>query len=282
MAEKAAQAWREALASWAIPQDILDQAPEDPWHFPVELFASRADAAREEITESNRRALEALPVGGAVLDVGCGAGAAALALVPKAGRLIGVDQSEEMLAEFLKRATAAGVSAQAVQGRWPDASEKTPVAEVVVCHHVLYNVPDLPAFAIALTSHARRRVVVEITAIHPQSNLNELWLRFHGLVRPTEPTADDAVAVLREVGLEPRRGQWTAVRRGGFSRREDLVAWVRRMLCLPAERDPDVDAALGEHVVEVGGRIMLPDRPVVTLWWSGTAEDHQKADSGER
>jgi hypothetical protein len=27
--------WRESLAAWAIPKEILDQAPEDPWiHLP--------------------------------------------------------------------------------------------------------------------------------------------------------------------------------------------------------------------------------------------------------
>ena len=52
----AATTWREALASWAIPQPILDAAPEPPWGFPVELFASRADAstASSDPTPSTR------------------------------------------------------------------------------------------------------------------------------------------------------------------------------------------------------------------------------------
>ena len=57
---KPATVWRKALASWAIPRPILDAAPEPPWTFPVELFASRADAstASRHLTASNRRALE--------------------------------------------------------------------------------------------------------------------------------------------------------------------------------------------------------------------------------
>ena len=35
----AAARWREALAEWAIPKEIIDRAPESPWHFPVKLFA---------------------------------------------------------------------------------------------------------------------------------------------------------------------------------------------------------------------------------------------------
>src|SRR2546430_2930411 len=76
--------WREDLAAWAIPQHILDAAPESPWHFPVELFARRADAAQSRMTASTLRALEALPMDGSVLDVGCGAGAASLPLAAKA------------------------------------------------------------------------------------------------------------------------------------------------------------------------------------------------------
>jgi SAM-dependent methyltransferase len=269
---QAAERWREDLASWAIPQEILDRAPESPWHFPVQLFTSRADVSGREPTPSDRRASEALAAGGSVLDVGCGAGAASLPLAPKASRLIGVDGSSEMLEEFDLRAAGAGVASTAVEGRWPDVAGDVPVADVVVCHHVFYNAPDLPQFARALTDHARTRVVAELTGTHPMSNFNELWLRFHGVVRPTRPTADDAVAVLEEIGVQPHREDWVAKRRGGFERREDAVAWVRRLLCLPAERDPEVAAALEDWLAESEGRVGPPDRPVVTLWWEGTAQ----------
>jgi SAM-dependent methyltransferase len=268
----AAGRWQEDLASWAIPDEILERAPESPWHFPVKLFASRADAVRvTEPTISNRRALEALPEGGSVLDVGCGAGAASLALLPHPSKLIGVDTSSEMLEAFLERARAAGSDADAIEGAWPDVAARTPPADVVACHHVFFNAPDLAAFALRLTDHARHRVVAEMTVDHPLSNLNPLWLHFHGLVRPTRPTADDAVAVLEEAGLSPQREDWDAPRPGGFDTRAELVAMVRRLLCLPAERDPEIDAALGDRPVDRDGRWAFPDRPVATLWWEGSA-----------
>jgi SAM-dependent methyltransferase len=266
----ASERWRDALARWAIPEEILDRAPEDPWHFPVQLFASRADHAAEVLTPSSQRALEALPEGGEVLDVGCGAGAAGLALASKAGRLIGVDSSREMLSQFRQRARAAGLDGEAIEGRWPDVAAATPAADVVVCHHVAYNSPDLGEFALGLTDHARQRVVMELTATHPMSTFNPLWLRFHALRRPTGPTADDAVEVLLEEGLDHGREDWTAPRRGGFARREDFVAWARRLLCLPAERDSEVERAVADLVVEKEGEFGLPDRPVATLWWPGT------------
>jgi hypothetical protein len=178
-----------------------------------------------------------------------------------------------MLDAFAERAGRLGVPFEAIHGRWPDVADETPVADVVVCHHVAYNAPDLDLFALRLADHARRRVVMELTPSHPTANLNPLWQRFHGLEQPTEPTATDAEAVLREAGLEPHRQDTVVDAGGGFARREDLVAWVRRRLCLPPERQPEVDAALQEagEVEERGGLFGFPARPVVTLWWDGSA-----------
>jgi hypothetical protein len=110
-----------------------------------------------------------------------------------------------------------------------------------------------------------------MTVDHPLSNLNPLWLRFHDLVRPSRPTADDAIAVLREAGLSAEREDWDAPRPGGFDTRAELVAMVRRLLCLPADRDPEIDEALGDRPVDREGHWGFPDRPVTTIWWPGTA-----------
>src|SRR3954453_16192011 len=97
----AAEAWAEALAAWAIPEEILAAAPESPWGFPVALFAPPHEPAD---TPSRQLALAALGAGGSVLDVGCGGGAASMALVPPAGPITGVDSSERMLATFAEEA----------------------------------------------------------------------------------------------------------------------------------------------------------------------------------
>src|SRR5215510_4346551 len=116
----AAERWREALERWAIPENILAAAPESPWTFPVELFASRADSAVASPSPSAQRALEALPDGGSVLDVGSGAGAASLPLATMASRIVAVDTSDAMLEAFAERARGAGVAAETILGRWPD------------------------------------------------------------------------------------------------------------------------------------------------------------------
>jgi SAM-dependent methyltransferase len=267
----AAERWKRDLESWAIPQEILDAAPESPWSFSVELFARRADASTERVTPSSARALEALPKGGTVIDVGCGAGAASLPLARQAGRLIGVDSSKEMLEAFRERAEALRCEVVTVEGTWPDAADETPPGDVVVCHHVFFNAPDLPTFVRRLTDHARRRVVAELTARHPRSTRNHLWLRFHGLRRPERPSAEDAEAVLDEMGLYPARDDWDNQLRSGFGSLDDLVAMVRRELCLTRGREPEIKEAIRDQVVDSDGVYSFPPLPLVTLWWRGEA-----------
>jgi SAM-dependent methyltransferase len=267
----AAERWKRDLESWAIPQEILDAAPESPWSFSVELFARRADASTDRVTPSSARALEALPKGGTVIDVGCGAGAASLPLARQAGRLIGVDSSKEMLEAFRERAEALRCEVLTVEGVWPDAADETPPGDVVVCHHVFYNAPELPAFVRRLTDLARRRVVAELTARHPRSTRNPLWLRFHGLRRPERPTAEDAEAVLDEMGLYPARDDWANPVRSGFGSPDDLVAMARRELCLTPDRDPEIKEAIRDRVVDSDGVYSFPPLPLVTLWWGGEA-----------
>jgi SAM-dependent methyltransferase len=265
--------WRAELDAWAIPEEILAAAPESPWGFPVGLFRARAERAVAARTPSNLEALRWLPPGGVVLDVGAGGGAASLPLAGQAGRLVAVDESAGMAEAFLQAAAKAGVEAAAVTGRWPEVAGRVGPAEVVVCHHVFYNVPDLGPFAAALTDHARRRVVVELTDRHPLVAQAPLWRRFHGLERPAGPTADDAAAALRSLGLDLQRQDWEAEPRAGFDRLEDLVAFTRRRLCLPADRDDEVEEAL----LEAGARQVDGfwaaggSRRLTTLSWSGRA-----------
>jgi len=266
--------WREALASWALPEEILARTPASPWTYPVSLFRRSAEEALTEPPSlSNLRALEALPQGGTVLDVGSGAGAASLPLSRRAGRIVAVDTSEEMLAAFSELADGARVAHAEVFGPWPDSVADAEPADVVVCNHVLYNVADLEPFVRALSDHALRRVVVEITEEHPRAWANHLWKRFHHLDRPDRPTAEDAAAVLREMEIEPQREDWTPPP-GAGEPLDEIVALVRERLCLTPDRDGEIIAALGDRLVErEGGWVLrtLEERRNVTLWWDPSA-----------
>jgi SAM-dependent methyltransferase len=264
----ALEGWERALPSWGIPEAIVAAAPESPWGFPVELFRTgdRADA----LGPSTERAREALAGGGSVLDVGVGGGAASLPLADVASLNVGVDQSERMLEEFRSAAGSRRVATREFQGTWPEVAPLVPTVDVVLCHHVFYNVANLGPFARALDAHARRRVVVELTDRHPWSWMNDLWMRFQGLERPDGPTAADAEAALRELGFEVHREDHVPRPRGsGFERREDAVALIRRRLCLWPDRDAEVADALGDRLVERDGLWAAgPDEQgIVTLWW---------------
>lgn len=261
--------WRDALAAWAIPEHILAAAPESPWLLPLELFARRADAQVERPSGvALVRAAEALPAGGVVLDVGAGAGAASLPLTA-AGTLIAVDEDPRMLAELMSRAARRGLAMTSIAGRWPDVASRAPGADVVVSSNVLYNVPDIGPFVVALHEHARRRVVLEITARHPLSGLNPLWRAFHGVERPDRPTWEDAASAIHAIGIELRAEVYPRPAAALATSFEALVTMTRIRLCLPSTRDREVAAAL----VERGGDPANPatwtsaDPDLVALWW---------------
>jgi len=262
--------WRATLAEWAIPQRILDLAPASPWTTERAIFVRRAAAQQARPQGiSYDRALEALPTGGAVLDVGAGAGAASLPLLDRAESLIAVDQDEQLLRELTELAGTTRATIDTVVGSWPAVATRVARADVVVCHHVLYNVPDLGPFIETLHEHARRRVVIEITARHPTARLSPLWKRFHDLDRPIRPTWEDAVDAIRairsDVHAEPRQ----IAADGSAGTWDEHVAFTCRRLCLPPERAREVAAALMEmgalpdHPTSWSG----PNRDVVTIWW---------------
>jgi hypothetical protein len=60
-------------------------------------------------------------------------------------------------------------------------------------------------------------------------------VRFHDLHRPDPAATDDAVAVLREIGIDPVVQRWER----DLPPRQD-PAWVTRRLCLPESAVPEV------------------------------------------
>jgi SAM-dependent methyltransferase len=258
MTATAAEKWRDDLASWAIPEEIRAQAPQDPWIHPVSQFLAPDGAIPD--SPAHAAARDALPAGGSVLDVGCGGGRAALALVPPAGLLIGVDHQQGMLDAFAEAAAKRGIASECVLGDWPDVAASTPVADVVVCHHVAYNVWELPAFVDALTTHARHRVVLELPVRHPLTWMNPLWKQFWDLDRPVSPTADDALTVIRDAGHDARLVEFDdVVQRIPLDPRAQAESACIR-LCLPVSRADEVAAAV--QAADAG----MPRR-LAAIWW---------------
>lgn len=113
-------------------------------------MAERYDALRSmEVCARRLVELAALPPGAQVLDIATGTGWVALAAaehVGPTGRVLGVDQSPEMLARAQQKVTAAGLTN--VEFRAGDA-ERLDLADqcvdVVLCGSALWLVPDMRA-----------------------------------------------------------------------------------------------------------------------------------------
>ncbi|HET7487788.1 MAG TPA: class I SAM-dependent methyltransferase [Acidimicrobiales bacterium] len=255
--------WRRALRETAPPPHLADAAPERPRHLEPEMFRWRPeqDAAQPE-RPSRLRAREALPQGGTLLDVGVGGGGSSLGLASRAGVIVGVDRSEAMLASFLESAASEGVEARAVLGEWPDVAGEVEPADVAVCHHALYFAEEIEAFLDALTSRARRRVVVEVSAEPPPVGLRPIWRAIHGEERATRPVADDLAGVLSAMGIEAQRED-VVIPPQPREVTPQLVAFARRRLLVGEDRDEEIAALLRT--------LPRPDHRVVAFWWDGGA-----------
>lgn len=246
-----AREWSDQLQAWAIPDEIRAAAVSFPYEMDPALFRPATDnTAASSPSLATTRAVEAFVADDrprtrrSVIDVGCGGGAATMAVASEVGEAVGVDQSTAMLHAFAEEAAARGISAKTVEGTWPASAPAAGEADLVLCHHVAYNVADLGPFVLALSRAARRRVVMELTLAHPQTSNAPLWRQFWNLDRPSGPTAEDALAVIQEVGIPATLETGPA---GALRRQADLearAATATRMLCLGPERLADVQAAV--------------------------------------
>jgi SAM-dependent methyltransferase len=270
--------WRDELAGWAIPEHISQAAAQEAWVLPRQVFARRADRmAADPGGPSFRRCWATLDPPGSVLDVGAGAGAACLPLLPRTTALTAVDTDEEMLGllgeRVGERAGALAGKVRLVRGSWPEVAPDAAPADLVTCFNVVYNVPDVLPFLAALTASARRAVVLEMTAEHPMVSMNDLWLRFHGLRRPAGPTADELLRILAGMGISASQQRWQRPGGADYASLAELADVTRRRLCLPPERTDEVARALAETETDPGQLVDLGTsrRDMVTVWWAGGA-----------
>lgn len=248
--------WKQALESWALPQSIIDQAEESPWIHPPALFTLPEVIS---MTPSHQAVADVLPKGGSILDIGCGGGIAAFAHTGRVGEVIGVDHQAEMLSMFAKNADDRGIQHQEFEGFWPAVAPEVPSADVITVHHVVYNVQDIEPFIQALSSHAKRRIVIEMPQHHPLSNMSDLWKHFWNLDRPTEPTHHAFLAVVKELGITAHAKEWESE----MFRSLDLdqeTHFTRIRLALPESRFDEVLEYLENHPRPLR-------RELATIWW---------------
>ena len=251
-----AELWAAELAKWSIPAEILAQAETSPWIHPPALFQIPTSIP---LNPSHEIALDALPNGGSVLDIGCGGGLAAFALSEKAGKVIGVDHQAEMLEMFAANAHDRGIESETHLGFWPAVASAVPSADVLTVHNVFYNVSDVVPFISELNKHVKKRVVIEMPALHPLANLSGAWKYFWNIDRPTEPTPDLLIKVLTEMGINANIKYWSSEVRKEVDT-ESAIEFMRIRLCLPNSRSEEIGSYLSKNPPS-------GTREQVTIWW---------------
>ena len=140
----------------------------DPWDALAAGYDDEADhGLRDPEVRTAWRALllSVLPAPPArVLDLGCGTGSLAVVLAAAGYEVTGIERSAQMLVAARAKATSAGVSVQFVRGDVADPPSALATADVVLCRHVLWSLPDQEAVVARWTQLLRpggRLVLVE-------------------------------------------------------------------------------------------------------------------------
>lgn len=260
----AAEHWRRQLEAWAIPDELLDRVDESPYGWSQDLWKRRSAMAQDGDQPPTTAIVEGLlPASGTVLDIGIGRGRASLPLAAAGHRVIGVDESPDMLEGLEEEAAAIGVTVQTHQGRWPDIAATLPSLDVVMAANVAYNVQEIEPFLDAALDHARTAVVLEVTDAHPWAHLAPLYRQVHGLDRPAGPTADDLADVIREMtGRAPESHRWERSGQLWFESWNELIDHYGRRLVVPAGERARLRPILEPLVsIDADGHLRVGDEP---------------------
>lgn len=252
-----AEQWESTIDRWLLRPTFGTIAGRDP--------RTTTTAAPTVDERAARLAREVLPrTGGTVADVGCGTGAASVALAARASEIIGIDTDVAALDEFRAAIAQHGIARRTVEGRWPDLAAAVPVVDVAVSHHVAYFVADIVPFLDQLTTHARLAVVVVVPARHPWSAWRAAIEHLHDVELPDGPSADDLIGVTHDLGYRPDVERYE---RPGLHRWEpgpDQLEVARQRCGVPPERLGELAGFLRTHPPEFVAEF-------VAIRWPGDA-----------
>lgn len=222
-----------------------------------------------------------------VVDVGAGTGRFSLALAPRVAQVIAVDPSEAMLRVLRREARRQSITnVRCVKSRWQDvelapdvtvtaASNVVPPADLLVCSYVLPLVEDASPFLARMDAACRGRAFVFFNAMSNDALSDPFWRHFHGKPRRPAPTYLDAVAVLRELGVEPDVEIIEIPALARYKSLDDAVKSYRESLLLHDSADirAELRSMLRSWLVGDGDGLKLPIRtfPAASISWAGGA-----------
>jgi ubiquinone/menaquinone biosynthesis C-methylase UbiE len=179
-------------------------AESDDWDGLAERFDDEADHGLRDPGVRAAWAAMLLPLmpdpPARIVDLGCGTGSLAVLLAQAGHEVTGIDSSPQMLALAREKAATAGVRVDLARADAADPPFGPASAEVVLCRHVLWSLPDRDA-ALAnwtrLLRPAGRLVLVEgswATGVGlAAAECRELVLRHRGAARVRQLAADTAL-----------------------------------------------------------------------------------------
>lgn len=266
----AVSAWREQLSGWTISQALIDAVPDSPYEWSGTIWRRRTEEAIESDTNSPTmsRIRELAGYHGSILDVGAGTGRSSIPLARAGHQVTAVEPNSSMIAAL--KELAAGLPLSIIEGRWPEVVGQVEQHRVTLSAHVVYDVSDIGPFLSALAEKAKSGVVIEMTDRHPWAHLSPYYRALHDLERPSGPTADDMVSVIREVlSVEPEVIHWERPADLWFESIGEMVAFYGRRLVLPESRWPELGRLLERDTTESNGRFQAGSglRQLATIWW---------------
>lgn len=264
--------WKAELQAWAIPERLLEQADESPYGWPAKLWRRRTQESRsrQETTPTTSLVTRLLGDDGTLVDVGAGTGRSCLPYARAGHRVTAVEKNPGMADGLREEVETEGLEVNVVEGAWPGVADRTPVADVVLSSHVVYDVWDIAPFVRGLDGHGRRGVVLELTDVHPWTKMNHLYRAIHDLDRPDGPSVEDLVqVVVAELGAEVGVVRWERAPDLWFLSWQEILDYYGKRVVVPNARRPELRPLLEEFVTPRGDRLYVEEGPraFATVWW---------------
>jgi SAM-dependent methyltransferase len=194
--DELAARWRTLHDNRAAQQGRARERESDFWGKRADVFARRIDSPDATFDAI----LVHIQRGETLLDVGAGAGRYAIPAAGRAREVIALEPSAGMGRTLLQEAQKRGVgNLRLIEGDW--LSTSAPIADVVLCAHVLYFTPDVVPFVRKLQEHARRECVIVIRVDQAGAGAGPLYEEIHGEPQQPEPTFIDLYNLLYRMGI---------------------------------------------------------------------------------
>lgn len=215
-----------------------------------------------------------------LLDVGAGVGRHVLPLSWRVKHVTAVEPSKAMRDFMAADAAEQHVGNLTTVGAdWQTAD--VPPADVVLCSHVIYNVPEVGGFVDKLALHAERYCFVAMRTGQRDQMLRGLFQQIHGEELIPEPALIDLYNVVHQRLGIAANVQAMAFRRGtmplgNYETQDEAMAALRGQLFVAegSAGEATIREFLQRHLVAEDGRLLLSSMPIgaAIVWWDTTAD----------